>query len=525
MVVAGALFFLRLDCALLEPEEARYAEIPREMLAAGACVVPCYHGQPYYDKPPLQYWLVMAGYSVFGVHDWVARLVPGLCGVLSVLVAYGWGRRIFGLRAAFLAGMVLALSARFVYLGRLVAADAALSLCVVTALACVHIALVGRRLRWSWWLAGGAACGLGLLAKGPVTFVLVGVPGLCYVLFNRNAARPRALALVSFVGVGLATAAPWYVAVTARDPSFAEYFFWKHHVVRYLTPFDHAKPFWFYLPAFFAGTLPWSLLIVPSTVRIWRERADWYARRPPEIIFPLFAALWCLIFFSASGSKRVGYVLPALAPLALVFGEQLERMTVRRDAWLVALPVVALLMGVCASTALAAFAYWPVAIAIVAGALMVTGLAVIVIRRRIMTPVAALRIGAGVVLLECLVGVGQVLPEYAERFSLRREVLSVRDEATAVPVVCFPRGWDSVSFYLERDDVVVFTEEQRPQALEYVRAHPNALIFLRECEASSRLRDELGPLVFEELGRQGNTISGRLRLERQSQWAYKGGTR
>src|SRR5258707_15872132 len=83
LAVSCSLFFSRLDTALLEPEETRYAEIPRQMLMADEWIVPLYHGQPYYDKPPLLYWLVMGSYRIFGVHDWAARLVPGLCSVLS----------------------------------------------------------------------------------------------------------------------------------------------------------------------------------------------------------------------------------------------------------------------------------------------------------------------------------------------------------------------------------------------------------------------------------------------------------
>src|SRR5947209_8351077 len=70
LVVAAALFFTRLTCPLLEPEEARYAEIPRQMLAEGRFAIPVLHGEPYYHKPPLLYWLIMASYSVFAIHDW-----------------------------------------------------------------------------------------------------------------------------------------------------------------------------------------------------------------------------------------------------------------------------------------------------------------------------------------------------------------------------------------------------------------------------------------------------------------------
>src|SRR5262249_49761363 len=74
LVMAAALFFSRLGTSLQEPDEARYAEIPRQMLLEGQWLVPVLHGQPYLDKPPLLYWLVMASYRAFGVSDWAARL-------------------------------------------------------------------------------------------------------------------------------------------------------------------------------------------------------------------------------------------------------------------------------------------------------------------------------------------------------------------------------------------------------------------------------------------------------------------
>src|SRR5262249_35280346 len=144
LFVAAALFLSRLNCALLEPQEARYAEIPRQMLeqeGAEAWLTPVLHGQPYYDKPPLLYWLVMLGYSIFGAQDWVARLVPGLAGCLTVLATFLWGRRVVGERAALAGALVLCLSARFVYLGRMLAFDVLLGLFTVIALGTAHVAL------------------------------------------------------------------------------------------------------------------------------------------------------------------------------------------------------------------------------------------------------------------------------------------------------------------------------------------------------------------------------------------------
>src|SRR5262249_41020720 len=109
VLAAGLLFFARLDCPLQEPEETLYAEIPRQMLAADRLLVPVRHGQDYYDKPPLLYWLVMGAYGLCGVHDWAARLVPSAAAFLCVLVTYAWGKRAVGPRAALAGALILCL--------------------------------------------------------------------------------------------------------------------------------------------------------------------------------------------------------------------------------------------------------------------------------------------------------------------------------------------------------------------------------------------------------------------------------
>jgi 4-amino-4-deoxy-L-arabinose transferase-like glycosyltransferase len=120
----------------LEPEEARYAEIPRQMLAADQWVVPILHGQEYLDKPPLFYWLVMGSYSVFGVEDWAARFAAGLVAWLTIAVTFWWGQRTLGPRAGFCAALILALLPEFVYRGRMITPNGLLALWTT--------------LRWHW---------------------------------------------------------------------------------------------------------------------------------------------------------------------------------------------------------------------------------------------------------------------------------------------------------------------------------------------------------------------------------------
>jgi dolichol-phosphate mannosyltransferase len=527
LLVAILLFCSRLGCPLQEPEEARYAEIPRQMLETGSWAVPVLHGQPYLDKPPLLYWLIMLSYSLCGVHDWAARLVPSFAGVLTVLVTYWWGRRTLGLRAAFLGALGLCLSARFVYFGRLLTMNGLLCLCVVTALAAAHIAILGPRLRWRYWLLAAAACGLGLLTKGPVALALAVVPVLACQLLDPRTARPRWPAWLAYGAVALGIAGPWYVAAAASDPEFAGYFFWRHSVLRFVAPFDHEEPTWYYVPGLLLGMLPWSLLL-PSLVKaLGRRSGPEAAERPAALGFFLLAALWSLMFYSAAGCKRAGYILPVMPPLALALGWLLDRVLHREPlrravpdtppVWTLfgqRLSLLVLAGGVGGAILAAVVGILdPTTTLGVAGAglLGVWGLSRMGLQRgaRVSWGLCGAATFAVLLTAVCL-----VLPGYARRFSMRG---SLRPQARLglekeVPVLCYPRRWDSVSFYLQRTDIRVFPRERRPQLIAELRTRPETLLVVKSDHSlQDLLRDLPFGLEFRPRGRKGNVTVGVVR--------------
>ncbi len=530
-VMATLLFFARPGCPLQEPQEARYAEIPRQMLAEGSWVVPVLHGQPYTDKPPLFYWLVMLTYRLFGVHDWAARLVPGACGVLTVLLAYAWGRRTLGGRAAFLGALVLCLSARFVYLGRQLTPDAPLTACLVAALAAAHLAVRGPVPRRGWWLASALACGLGLLTKGPVALALVVPPVFAYATLDPRAARPRLRGWLIYLIVAGGVAAPWYAAMARAVPGFAGDFFWHHHVERFLTPFDHQEPLWYYLPGLLLGMLPWSLLLPGLARFLSRHSSRQATRRPAALGFFLLASLWGVLFFSASGCKRPAYVLPAVPALALALGCYLDVLLTHqfvarvgslfaRRAAAFALRAAQLVLGLGLGLTVAAVAVgllkradgFLLGCAAAAGLFGVTRPA---LRPR---PRLAWGVCVAATFAVLFVGLHELMPDYARRFSLRGQVRSVAAVAAdeTVPVACYPRRWDSVSFYLGRDDVQAFTPARRPELLAALRGRRETLLFAKPGAALDGLLAELPPgMEFVPRGRQGSLTVGcvRYRLE------------
>src|SRR6185295_12060726 len=176
LLLPGAILYPTLNFHLLEPDEGRYAQIPKEMLAHDSWVVPTLQGEPYLDKPPLMYWLIALSYQVFGITPVAARLVPAICVHLTILAVYLIGRRSLGERAAFWAALLLSIAPGIVSIARLLLLDGLLTLCVTVSVLCGFEAVRTGTLKRGWWLAAAVASGLRFLTKGPISEVLLFVP-------------------------------------------------------------------------------------------------------------------------------------------------------------------------------------------------------------------------------------------------------------------------------------------------------------------------------------------------------------
>ena len=308
-----------------------------------------------------------------------------------------------------------------------------------------------------------------------------------------------------------------------------QYFLWKHNVLRYLAPFDHEKPSYYYLPDLLLGMLPWSLLLIPLARFLGRHSVAASARRPAALGFFLISSLWCLVFYSLAGSKRAGYILPAMPPLTLALGCYLDiLLTQSGRVWSAAVPfansfafrtTLAVLGVASASTMLAHSA--ELLSSTSAMGLAAAGIAAFMVVYRFghtWKPAAAWG-GCGVATFAVLfLSVHLALPRYARKFSMREQVQPYAKlcQDLQVPVVCYPRCWDSVSFYLGREDVRVYTPDRRPQLIADLRANPRTLAFIKSDHSLDELlRDLPGSMEFVPDGEPGNVAVGwvRPRLE------------
>src|SRR5262249_55945679 len=153
----------------------------------------------------------------------------------------------------------------------------------------------GERLRHGWWLLAAAACGLGILTKGPVALLLVAPPLWAYGALHGKPCPIGWRAVLAFAAVLLVVALPWYLAICFRLPAFAGYFFWQHNVVRFLVPFDHLRPIWFYGPVLLVGLLPASLLVIPFVRFLFSANPRVVEQRCPGFGFMLLSGGWCIL--------------------------------------------------------------------------------------------------------------------------------------------------------------------------------------------------------------------------------------
>jgi 4-amino-4-deoxy-L-arabinose transferase-like glycosyltransferase len=307
---------------LFEPDEGRYAQIPKEMLETGNWVVPTLQGEPYLDKPPLMYWLIAISYKLFGASEATARIVPAVCVHLTILAVYLIGRRSVGERGAFWAGTLLCVAPGFLSIARLLLLDGLLTLCVTTSVLSGYEAVRTGVLKRGWWVTAALCSGLGFLTKGPISEVLLFPPLLAIGWLTKSTASIGWKNLLLFLGILVAVNLPWYVAIGFHRPEFLGYFFWEHNVMRFLKPFDHLQPVWYYAPILLVGFLPGAILAVPYVRSLLRGESN---SRSAAGGFWLLSGVWILAFFSVSGSKLPTYILPAFPPLALALGEYIAR--------------------------------------------------------------------------------------------------------------------------------------------------------------------------------------------------------
>lgn len=344
LIAFCVVWFYALGARTLVPtDEGRYAEMAREMVASGDWITPRLNAIKYFEKPPLQTWMNALTFKAFGLGEWQARLWTGLCGLFGIMLVWYAGRKVFGERVGFMAGLVLASSFWWAAFGHVNTLDMGLSGMMTLALCGLLLGqrddATGRERR-NWMLACWAGMGLAVLSKGLIGVVLPGAVLVVYTLFSRDWAIWKRLHSGLGLLVFFAITTPWFVLVSLRNPEFPHFFFIHEHFQRFTSKVHHREgPLYYFIPLLVVGIVPWLGMLIPS---IWAARSDATSGFQPKKMLLVWAG-FIFIFFSISSSKLPSYILPIFPALALLIAVHLR--TASGKSWMVTAGLVAV-MGI-----------------------------------------------------------------------------------------------------------------------------------------------------------------------------------
>ncbi len=300
------------------PDESRYAEIPREMIASGEWVVPYLNGLRYFEKPVLGYWLNALSITLFGENAFSIRLTSALATGISAFMVFFLIRKFGGGSRTGILGAAAYLTCLLVFaLGIINILDSMLSMFLTGAMASFFFAYKEKRFskKIAFLALFGFFCGLAFLIKGFLAFAVPFLTIVPFMLWERSFKELIKISWVPLLAVLIVTL-PWCIMVHLRESDFWNYFFWTEHIKRFISPIpgQHPKPFWYFIPILAGGALPWIFLL-PA----FFSGAKGAVRNKDSLV--RFAICWFLfpfLFFSACSGKLVPYILPCFPPLVII---------------------------------------------------------------------------------------------------------------------------------------------------------------------------------------------------------------
>jgi 4-amino-4-deoxy-L-arabinose transferase-like glycosyltransferase len=322
LVFLGSLVFLYNLGArdLWEPDETRYAVVAGEMKDTGNWIVPHLNGAIYSEKPPLFFWLVNGSTLLLGDNEFANRLPSALAGLITVLVTFLLGARLFGVRTGFLSGLVLMTGFLFPQISRWMMLDSILTLFFLLSLFFFYQGYKREERRRVYYLVAGSFVGLGVLTKGPIAFLSIPI-FLILGLLEKDVKKIWNRDLLWGVLVSLALVLAWVVpACWIGGNDYSRRILLEQSIGRMTGTLKHSnshvEPLFFYFIRFPAEFLPWTFFVPAAVVLQLRKRKE-------ERSGFLFLAVWFLfifLFFSMVKGKNHNYILPLYPAAAILVG-------------------------------------------------------------------------------------------------------------------------------------------------------------------------------------------------------------
>lgn len=319
-LIIGILFGIFLgNRPLAVPDEARYSEIPREMVVSGDYITPHINNIKYFEKPALFYWLQASAIKIFGLQEWSLRLVTALMGLLGCLITYAAARKLYDRRTGWLASLILATSILYFVMARFITIDMTLTTLLSASLFSFILGTREppgtKRNIYMWSMYGFSA--LATLAKGLIGIVFPGAIIFMWMLICNDWRNLKTYCLPSGLFLWLLITLPWHIIVQLRNPEFFHFYIIEQHFARYFTNYANRDHLWYLPGSLIVGFFPW-IAFFPQVIR-FNWPSSWQSRLKYKT--EIFLLLWAIIIyltFQFSHSELPPYVLPIFPPLAIL---------------------------------------------------------------------------------------------------------------------------------------------------------------------------------------------------------------
>lgn len=356
IVLSGCLFFFPFlgRVHLFDWDEINFAESAREMIVTGNYHLVQINFQPFWEKPPLFFWLQAGAMHLFGINEFAARFPNALFGVITLVTFFLIGKKLRSARFGWLWALA--------YLGSFLPhlyfksgiIDPVFNYFIFMGIYLMYRDIAGEKWKrqFVYTSLSGIFIGLAVLTKGPVGLLVFGLVYLIYFIFKKFKGFPSVGKVISFIVFFLITCLLWFGPEIVKNGFWFLNKFIAYQIELFLEPVaSHGEPWYYHFVVIFLGCFPISIIALPA----FFSKSDNRGSRYILLMKILFWAV--LILFSLTSTKIVHYTSLTYMPLAFLAALYLEKILLLRRSMHTYQLVLIVIVGAVFAALLAALPY------------------------------------------------------------------------------------------------------------------------------------------------------------------------
>ncbi|MCM1339815.1 MAG: glycosyltransferase family 39 protein [Muribaculaceae bacterium] len=328
--------------SLMDVDETRYVAMSRDMFLSKDFLTLYLNGEYFFEKPPLYFWQECLSFFIFGgkINEFTARFPVALLGFMFSFIVYFTSRKRINRRFGVFSSLILATSLEFIMLSKYAILDIVLTFYIGLALVCYfQVYFCREQSKKFYWWAFYIFSGLAVMAKGIPGFIIpFGTVFFTSIMAKRFKEIFKPIFIIPGVILFSLIVLPWHILMLKlHNPLFFNEYIMKHHIHRFFNvsndDIGRKQPFYYYFLVVLWGLIPWVFSMIAVFVEKLKNlekqhyfekirNFDFYSldNVHKQLALCWVCVIFIMLFFSASSTKLVTYILPIYYPLSLILG-------------------------------------------------------------------------------------------------------------------------------------------------------------------------------------------------------------